>query len=352
MKSYVYLFLGLLVLASASSEKALQKSQDLRAKCLNSPDGMASLTASEYKFYLEESPRAYDVVVFFTAKSCGICDEVELELRRVSQFYVEGGGIYPQGEGAGYQKPVYFVKMLFDESTRDIFMKYNFKSVPNLFVTTPKLAKLKESEKAEYFKNFLWQISQSDGILTSQKLLDHVNKKTGRNVAYKESIFNVLIVLAVFGTIFAFGVSLFIKFKSFFVNKHLWFLGSMTIYCICMSGIVYNIIHNVPFTTVDKNGNLEWLHSGGRSQFGAEGYIMSFAISLLGLLFIGLKVAPKVSWFPASNVSYLVLFISIALTIKWVEDIYKKKSGFYNPSFYPPAHYMKGPLSNDQGNNI
>jgi len=38
------------------------------------------------------------------------------------------------------------------------------------------------NNRAEYFRNYLWQISMSDGTLTSQKLLEHVNKKTGRNV--------------------------------------------------------------------------------------------------------------------------------------------------------------------------
>ena len=44
-----------------------------------------------------------------------------------------------------------------------------------------------------------------------------------------------------------------------------------------MAGVVYNIIHNVPMTNIDKNGNFEWMHSGSRSQFGAEGLLMSSA---------------------------------------------------------------------------
>jgi len=34
------------------------------------------------------------------------------------------------------------------------------------------------------------------------------------------------------------------------------------IYAICMAGVVYNIIHDVPFTNIDRNGNFEWFHSG------------------------------------------------------------------------------------------
>lgn len=30
------------------------------------------------------------------------------------------------------------------------------------------------------------------------------------------------------------------------------------IYVICMSGVVYNILHNVPFTTVNDKGEVIW----------------------------------------------------------------------------------------------
>jgi len=50
--------------------------------------------------------------------------------------------------------------------------------------------------------------------------------------------------------------------------------------------------------------------------------------------------------------SYVLLTAGIWLIITFVEDIYGKKSGFYSPNFWPPAHYTRGPLMRDQGNNI
>ena len=29
-----------------------------------------------------------------------------------------------------------------------------------------------------------------------------------------------------------------------------------------MAGVVYDIIHGVPFTNIDRSGNFEWYHSG------------------------------------------------------------------------------------------
>jgi len=59
-----------------------------------------------------------------------------------------------------------------------------------------------------------------------------------------------------------------------------------------MAGVVYDIIHSVPFTNIDRAGNFEWYHSGSRSQFALEGLIMSGAISLGGLLLIAYQFLP------------------------------------------------------------
>jgi oligosaccharyltransferase complex subunit gamma len=334
-----------------ASDLGTRKSEELRAKVLGHSD-IPKLSAAEYKRFLEEAPRPYDVVVFFTAPNCNMCDEVEAELTQVANLYKNSGAIYPINDENKKQRAVYFVKVSFEAATKEIFVGLQFRSVPNILVSTPKILRLRDNEKVEHYRSFLWQISMSDGTLTSQKLLDHVNKKTGRSVEYKESILNLFIVLIFLGGFLAAGVFAFLKFRPFFLSSKLWMVGSMVVYFICMSGIVYNIIHNVPFNNVDRDGNVEWFHSGGRSQFGAEGYIMSGTISVLGLLLILLLQLPKYTESTNGKIIYLGIFLLIFLLLKWVESIYKWKSSFYNPIFFPPAHYMHGPLSNDQGNNI
>ena len=37
--------------------------------------------------------------------------------------------------------------------------------------------------------------------------------------------------------------------------------------------------------------------------------------------------------------------------ITYIEQVYSVK-GWYGPSYKPPEHYLRGPLSVDQGNNI
>jgi len=183
--------------------------------------------------------------------------------------------------------------------------------------------------------------------------LNTSTKKVNRNVEYKEPIINLLILFVFLGLVGAVLLKLFIKFRNFFINNKLWFVGSIIIYFVCMAGVVYDIIHGVPFTNIDRAGNFEWYHSGSRSQFGLEGFLMSGAIVFAGLMFILFQFLPKLSGLGMSGtVSYIVVSVLIYLAFAWVEDIYHKKSGFYNPAFWPPAHYIKGPLMRDQGNNI
>jgi OST3 / OST6 family, transporter family len=105
-------------------------------------------------------------------------------------------------------------------------------------------------------------------------------------IEYKPKITEIFMMIAILFGVVALAVLLFRGFKSIFNNPKLWFIGSCVIYAICMGGLVHNIIHNVPFTSVDANGNVEWKTSGGRQQLGAEGFVMSVCITCVGLTMI------------------------------------------------------------------
>jgi len=331
-KLILALFLSTVLIQA--SDLGTRKSEELRAKVLGH-SSIPKLSAAEYKRFLEESPRPYDVVVFFTAPHCEMCDEVEAELGKVANLYNNSGALYPVNDENKKQRAVYFVKVSFEPATKEIFVGLQLTSVPNILVSTPNILRLRDNEKAEHYRNFMWQISQSDGTLTSKKLLQYINKKTGRNVEYKESILKLFTVLIVLSGFLAAGVSAFLRFRPFFLSPVLWMIGSMLVYFVCMSGCVYNMTRDVPL-----------------SLFNTEGYIMSGATSFLGVLLIVLLQLPKFTGSASGKMIYLGLFLSIFLLIRWVEGVYYLKSGFSNPVFFPPDHYIRGPLSKDQGNDI
>ena len=51
---------------------------------------------------------------------------------------------------------------------------------------------------------------------------------------------------------------LFVLLRPVFLSPKLWFAGSIVIYAVCLAGVVYNIIHNVPMFTNDKKGGFQW----------------------------------------------------------------------------------------------
>ena len=124
------------------------------------------------------------------------------------------------------------------------------------------------------------------------------------------------------------------------------------IYIICVSGVVYDIIHDVPFIGKDpKNGEAIIFSGENRQQYGAEGLVISLIISGIGFLFISIFVlGPKLQGIASRVFSLLAIFIILFL-VSSLENAYKPK-GWYGPSFRPPPDYQSGPVSVDQGNNI
>ncbi len=124
------------------------------------------------------------------------------------------------------------------------------------------------------------------------------------------------------------------------------------IYVTCCSGIIYDIIHDVPLTGRDpKTGETIIFSGGNREQYGLEGWIVSISITLVAILFISI-----VAFGERLKESYSALIGAAAILLIWfivnqLELIYKEK-GWYGPSFRPPKDYISGPLSRDQGNNI
>ena len=120
----------------------------------------------------------------------------------------------------------------------------------------------------------------------------------------------------------------------------------------CCSGIIYDILHDVPFTGRDqKTGETIIFADGNREQYGLEGWIVSISITMIGLFFVSIVLAGEKYSQKFSAIAGLMALAIIYFVVRELEDVYKAKS-WYGPSFMPPGGYLKGPLSVDQGNNI
>lgn len=109
------------------------------------------------------------------------------------------------------------------------------------------MAVVSELEKKQYLQKFKWAISYSDGHVTSHKMLEFINKRTERDVMYTPTTTAMLTTLVVFLAVVSVGVWLFVSFKSLWTNWLVWLIGSLFVYITCVSGVIYDIIHDVPF---------------------------------------------------------------------------------------------------------
>lgn len=137
-----------------------------------------------------------------------------------------------------------------------------------------------------------------------------------------------------------------------------WFAASMITYVICTSGVVYAIIHNVPWFKMERDqfGNIfiaEYFMKGQRGQWAGEGYIFSCLCTGCGFVLIFLSMVDKFFTKKSSRrFAVLGALVAVYLLSELILICYKFKSPWYGPGFAPPGHYQRGPLMLDQGNNI
>ncbi|KAL4488805.1 hypothetical protein ABPG72_016458 [Tetrahymena utriculariae] len=328
------------------------KSEALRQLASKSPNGIIHFNSTGFRYFLLEQPRPYEVVLFFTAPKCDFCEQMLTQYELTSNYYYVNNGHIPFKDNSKKLRAVYFGMMSFDQNTRETFLDLEFKSVPNLLVSVPQHALVSDSERNNFLKGFKWSISGSDGLVTHHKLLEYINKRTGREIEYQPPIQEVLRNLAILLILITLSIVVFRLYKSFFLNTKLWFVGSIVIYFVCIAGFIYNQIHGVPMTTVDSKGNFQWMLDNQRMQLGAEGFVMSGLIILSALTIISYQLIAKLN---QKNIVNQLLFIAIfgttlIIVIK-IEELYKFK-GWYNINFFPPSHYNRGPIMRDQGNSI
>jgi hypothetical protein len=95
------------------------------------------------------------------------------------------------------------------------------------------MAIISEMEKKQYLQKFKWAITYSDGDVTTHKMLDFANQRTGKDVPYKPTIKAMLTMF--FGFIFVTAIAALIYLKLKFIWTHwlVWFVGVLVISLSC-----------------------------------------------------------------------------------------------------------------------
>lgn len=94
---------------------------------------------------------------------------------------------------------------------------------------------------------------RQDEIFDASKILEFFNKRLGSNVQITLPFTTILMKNIIFLAIFA-SVLIVLKYiRVIMLQPAVWFIVSMIVYTICTSGIVYSIIHNVPWFKLERD---------------------------------------------------------------------------------------------------
>lgn len=153
-------------------------------------------------------------------------------------------------------------------------------------------------------------------------------------------------------------IVLIFKTKPVLIDPRLWLAIAFLSYVICLSGVVYNLIHTMPVFRFEQDsfGKMfvkEYFMRSQRSQYGGEGYIVSVLSFMIGAAFLALaKIDYLVKGDIARKAAIAGLCVLIFVGINAYVTIYRFKQPWYSNSFMPPSSFTKGPMWRDQGNNI
>ena len=91
------------------------------------------------------------------------------------------------------------------------------------------MAIVSEIEKKLYLQRFKWAITYSDGDVTTHKMLDFANQRTGVNVLYKPTFKTMLTMFFGFITVTVVGAFIYLKMRAIWTHWVVWFVGVIVI---------------------------------------------------------------------------------------------------------------------------
>lgn len=277
---------------------------------------------------------------------CPKCEELKPELGIAAYSYVVAGEhLDKDGE-----LPIFFVQFDFDQSRKGAFTSLGVDRVPAVGISTPEMSK---ASQRTYRRENFWLIT-NDGNVEAQKTLENINNLFKKDVQLSYTLLRILtgnILLIGLASVAFFGRNI---ARKLLMIKMVWYWISAIAFIACVGGTAYNMIHGVPNFRQAQDPNTgeiyidEYFQRNMRAQWAGEGYLASLCFLATALSFLSLFYIDK--W-ESDYKKYVHGAISIGLIMVFtflVSYMWSIKVQF-DTSFWPPEHYIKGSLLNDQG---
>ena len=344
----------LLIICLISLVSSHPKADQLRELTLSSDRGLIVLNAQTYKEYVMSHPRPYDIVILYTlSRKCNLCERVFNEFIQVSDSFRDSNGFKP--DMVSRKRAVFFAVLYYSEETMPIFKSLKFPSMTNILYTTPQNIQFNNMGEPyiEYDEDYVISYNERRDKIYALKIMEFANAKSQRKFPLKKNPVEFLIYFLLFVGLIFVGFSAYKNFHPILLSPILWVFGSILVVIICEGGIVYNVLHSIPFAKYDRDGNIvEFIHTGQRSQYAGEGVLMSSLFVLGGTILYSFVWLNRLQGYTQHKIASFAAIIFIILDMQIIFSIYRVKARWYYPTFMPPSHYVSGPLINDQGNSF
>lgn len=324
-------------------------------------DGVIALNTSEYDYFVVSTPRPYALIVLFTAdlpkQKCRNCLEIAHSFRSVAYSYANSPFRPPISE-ENCENSVFFAKIDSKSDSLGLFEAHGFLSLPVLAVTRP-FSVLCNATNCVIPKADVLELAFS--AISTQKLLEFVNSRTGQSIKLIYSPYETAMELFRWlGMVVCVAFGLITLRKTIIEPKFMIFV-SILVYFLCISGTIYILLHKPPLFGLKGSG--KYLHSSvistqARHQYIAEGYYTGFMALLGALCLVLLNCLDSVgSGYLLDSFSLrfraYTAISAFLLAIYQLDCMYRAKASWYFPRFFwPPDHYLSGPLTGDQGNSF
>lgn len=108
-------------------------------------------------------------------------------------------------------------------------------------------------EGEEFYKEEDKWLVRMDEIYDSNKILEFFNKRLGTNVQLTYPFSTILVKNITFLAIFVVALTILRYIRIIMLQPAVWFAIAMATYAICTGGIVYSILHNVPWFKLERD---------------------------------------------------------------------------------------------------
>ena len=346
-----YLFVAFILLNVVGFTVQHLKGNNLRMLSHNSDKSVIHFTPASFKDYVLKHPRPYDVVILYTLKmNCHFCDTIKEEFFKVAESFYEQRAYNPDLNNK--KRAVFFAVLHYSDEAKDIFKMLKLPTQTTIMYTTPFNIEVNDKNEpfVKYDEENIIAYKERRDFSSAHKILEFVNAKSRRSIELKKNPIMFLLYFTIFCSILYVGAYLYKHFKFVLLSPYIWAFVSLSVYIICIGGIVYNIIHGAPFAKFDNKGNIvEFIHSGQRSQYAGEGLLLSGLFVLIGTFMFLMTCVNRIPGYWNHKICFVCLCFLITILAKFISSLYRIKANWYRPEFHPPHNYIRGPLLKDQG---